>query len=95
MAFNIEEIEGDEHLLCLSSNNKLLLFKIEEVKYLKNGGKGVQLIKLDDGCYLKELNIIKEDNFNFNNKVLGKQALQYAEKNDVIVKEQHGSRPEK
>ena len=36
-----------------------------------------------------------EAGFNFNNKVLGKATLEYAEKHDYIAKEQYGSRPGK
>ena len=36
-----------------------------------------------------------EADFNFNNKLLGKTTLMHAEKNDLIAREQYGSRPGK
>ena len=39
--------------------------------------------------------VLTEADFNFNNKILGRTTLQHAERNNLIAKEQYGSRKNK
>ena len=64
-------INENNLITCLSSDDRILTFSIKEIKQLKNGGKGVQLIKLPESETLSDLiihneNIIKIKNKKFN-----------------------------
>lgn len=59
-AFTPTYIEDFKSISCLSNENRLLNFELSEIKYLKNGGKGVQLIKMDNNTLLKEIQFHKE-----------------------------------
>ena len=60
-------------------------------------GVSVMLHKKEDVDLVTKLRTITllEADFNFNNKVLGRATINHAEKNNLIAKEQYGSRPGK
>lgn len=64
-------INDEKFASCKSNNGKLLTFNLDEIKFLKNGGKGVQLIKLNDDesmdyCTIHTDNFIKIKNKKIN-----------------------------
>lgn len=60
---------GENNLIsCLSNDNRLLTYDLSEVKSLKNGGKGVQLIKLNDNVKLDSFYLHNENTVKIRNK---------------------------
>tara|TARA_B100000700_G_scaffold267699_1_gene307848 strand:- start:123650 stop:125902 length:2253 start_codon:yes stop_codon:yes gene_type:complete len=53
------EINNENTVLCLSSDNRLLAYNLKEIKELPNRGKGVQLIKLPPSISLVDIKIIE------------------------------------
>ena len=64
------EIESENTVLCLSSDNRLLSYELNEIKELPNRGKGVQLIKLPDDIKLIDIKIIKGKNIEVSKKAI-------------------------
>lgn len=61
LAFEIKVLNQNNLFSCITKKKRLLSFNSEEIKYLKNGGKGVQLIKLDDDDYLIDICLHDKD----------------------------------
>ncbi|MFL9610969.1 DNA topoisomerase IV subunit A [Methylobacillus sp. Pita2] len=48
---------GDHHLVAKSSEGKMLIFRLDEMKTLNSGGKGVTIMDIPDGNVIAEIGI--------------------------------------
>ena len=68
---------------------RTLTFRMENIVIAMIGKKVKGNLTKD----LRKINLM-EDDFNFNDKTLARATLKYAEKNNLLFLEQHGSRKE-
>ena len=66
---NIFETNGD-YIRIISSNNKVLIFNMEEVRVTGKTAKGVKSMTLDQDAFVSEVDIVK----NPDSKEIGKRA---------------------